>query len=152
MNNPRLFHHPCEFDDVVRSVDVRAQRGFKRRVERDVAGPVDQHVGILHDLASLIFRHSEILIADIAVHRNDLVLYEILELIAVLFSQRIERWRRNNTSPKPRLRFVFIPSSYGCVHLPDIWKIMQQHRQRHLPDEPRPADKEDVFALKYFCW
>ena len=50
------------------------------------------------------------------------------------------------------LRLVRIPRPHRRINLPDIRKIMQQHRQRDLAHKARPADEEDLLALKYFCW
>jgi hypothetical protein len=85
MHQTRALHHPRQLDNIVRADDVRPQRGFERRVERDVARAVDNHVAVRHDRARFLFRHPEKFVPDIAVHGHDFFADKFLEIVAVFF-------------------------------------------------------------------
>ena len=152
MDQTRFFHHPCHLDDVVRAVNIRPQCRLERRIKRHVSGTIDNDVGVPHYLLGFFLVEPEILIPDIAVDRHDLRLNKILKAVTVLLTLRIECRRSNDRRPKPYLRLIGIPRPHRRINLPDIRKIMQQHRQRDLSHKAGPADKKYLLTLKYFCW
>ncbi len=74
VHQTRLFHHPRHLDDVVRTDDICPQGRLKRRIERHVAGTIDDDVGVTHYLFRVFFVEAEIFVADIAIDGHDLAI------------------------------------------------------------------------------
>ena len=47
---------------------------------------------------------------------------------------------------------VLTSSCFALIADEGVRVPIMQHRQRDLPHKARPADEEDLLALKYFCW
>ena len=122
-------HALREGDDVLRALDVRAQRRLERRVERHAPRRVDEHVDVLGDALGGLLGQAQVRLGDVAVDDDHLLLEERAQPLgpAVLGAQRIEHGRRHDALPEARLGVGARPAPHHDVRAPDLREAVEQH-------------------------
>ncbi len=147
MDQRRSLHPFCEGDHVLRPDDVCAQAAFECGVKRYVAGGIDDDVDVVGNRLRFFLAVTEVGFGDVAAANDDLIVDETLERAAVALAQRIERRRGDDVVPESCFGLFLRPRAHREIDLSDVRKAMQQHAERHLTEEARASNQEDLAVV-----
>ena len=136
----RVAERLRERDEVLRPERVRIERLVERRVEvddaRDVHDGVDRALQVLHVDAA----ERE---PDVAVDRNDLLLQERGQPVAVDLAERIERLARRDRVPEALFARLLRALPDQEENLPDLRIAMEEEDPEDLAEESGPTEDEE---------
>ncbi len=146
VNQRRPLHALGEGDDVLRPLDVGAQRRLQRRIEGHPPGRIDEDVDVLGHALGLLFAEAEVGLGDVAVDHLDLGGEEGGQPLraAVPLAQGVEGRRGHHALPEPRLAVRPRAAADHDVDPSHLRVAVEQHAEQHLADEPGASEDEQV--------
>src|SRR5438445_3060389 len=152
VNQGRPLHALRKGDHVLCANNVGAQGALERRIERHIAGRVNDYVEVVGEFLRVLLGVAEIQFADISANHADFIANKSCKGVSVSLAEWGEGRGGYHVVPEARLRFLGRARAHGDVHAAEVRKAMQQHAQRDFAEKACAADQKDLSTFIDFRW